>query len=59
MYGNCQTTKEELQEIVDGYEKAGFTGYRGCLDCMKLKWKNCPFVEKGQSTTRMKVKVLQ
>lgn len=38
----------ELQEIVNNYENAGFPGCLGCLDCMHLKWKNCPRSLKGQ-----------
>lgn len=48
MYLNRRPTRTELKEIESEYNDAGFEGCAGCLDCMKLKWKNCPFAEKGQ-----------
>ena len=47
-YLNRFPNQTELQTIADGYEKSGFAGCAGCVDCMCLEWKNCPVSEKGQ-----------
>lgn len=39
----------ELRNITARYEEQGFPGCVGCLDCMHLKWKNCPKALKGQN----------
>ena len=48
LYLNRRPTTREMMDIAEAYRDVGFEGCGGCLDCMKLKWKNCPFVEKGQ-----------
>lgn len=47
-YLNRRPTRVELQTIAERYEEADFPGCVGCVDCMNLKWKNCPYEEKGQ-----------
>lgn len=48
IYGNRQPTKDEVKRTQEQYDEVGFKGCAGCLECMNLKWKNCPFNEKGQ-----------
>lgn len=45
---NRRPTFAELQSIFDDYTQAGFPGCAGAIDCMKLRWKNCPIAHKGQ-----------
>lgn len=47
-YLNREPTLEELRRITSEYEAEGFPGCRGSLDCMHIRWKNCPFTLKGQ-----------
>lgn len=47
-YLNCGPDEGGLKNISTAYDNAGFLRYAGCLDCMKLAWKNCPLSEKGQ-----------
>lgn len=47
MYLNRRPSKPETMEIENDYNEAVFMGFGGWLDCMKLRWKNCPFTEKG------------
>ena len=46
-YLNRHPTVEEMREIVKEYENDGFPGCLGCIDCMHIKWKNCPRALKG------------
>lgn len=45
---NRRPTKQELSDIVNGYNGVGLPGCAGAIDCIKLYWKNCPFFDKGQ-----------
>jgi len=47
-YLNREPSPAELRSIEQGYAARGFPGCVGCVDCMKLKWKNCPREWKGQ-----------
>lgn len=47
-YLNREPTALELQQISDAYANRGFPGCVGCVDCMTIKWKNCPRAYKGQ-----------
>ena len=46
-YLNRHPDHSELREIARGYEESGFPGCIGCINCMHLKWKNCPKALKG------------
>ena len=48
VYLNRKPNEEELRTIVTEYEKRGFPGCIGAVDCMHLNWKNCPLAFKGQ-----------
>ena len=45
---NRPPTLSELRSVAKKYEKEGFPGCIGCVDCMHLHWKNCPKALKGQ-----------
>ncbi len=45
---NRRPTSAEMSEISNKYKTVGFPGCVGCVDCMKIYWKNCPYYEKGQ-----------
>lgn len=45
---NREPELDELRSVISGYEEVGFPGCVGCLDCMHVKWKNCPRAIKGQ-----------
>jgi len=50
-YLNREPTPTELRSIEEGYAARGFPGCVGCVDCMKLIWKNCPREWKAQFHT--------
>jgi len=37
-----ETTRADLQRIMDDYADAGFPGCMGCVDCSHWVWKMCP-----------------
>jgi len=41
-------TLSDLQRLLSDYEKAGFPGCMGCVDCSHWVWKNCPMSLHGQ-----------
>lgn len=45
---NREPTVTELQRLSDSFAARGFPGCVGSVDCMKIKWKNCPRAFKGQ-----------
>lgn len=45
---NLEPITEELRGIVRNNEASGFSGCIVCLDCMRIKWKNCVRIMKGQ-----------
>lgn len=45
---NREPSLPELRTITKQYEKEGFPGCFGSVDCMHLHWKNCPRAFKGQ-----------
>ena len=47
-YLNRHPSVQEMRSIEKLYSRAGFPGCIGCVDTMKIKWKNCPKVLKGQ-----------
>lgn len=47
-YLNRDPTEDELRQICSTYEREGFPGCRGSVDCMHLRWKQCPAELKGQ-----------
>lgn len=48
MFLNRRPNEGELEAIVEQFEEMGVPGCMGSIDCMKIKWKNCPYYEKGQ-----------
>ena len=38
----CDPSAEELQSIANEYERLGFPGCVGCLDCAGWEWDACP-----------------
>lgn len=47
-YLNREPNMEELRRITSEYEEEGFPGCRGSLDCMHVRWKQCPLEVRGQ-----------
>lgn len=47
-YLNREATSPEMQRITSAYGARGFPRCMGCVDCMTIKWKNCPRAYKGQ-----------
>ena len=45
---NRQPNMEEIRRTVGDYERFGFPGCIGCIDCMHMHWTNCPKALKGQ-----------
>lgn len=45
---NRRPTVQELNNIERSYNKIGFPGCIGAVDCCKLIWKNCPKEQMGQ-----------
>ena len=44
---NRHPNADEMKRITGEYENDGFVGCLGCVDCMHIKWKNCPRLWKG------------
>ncbi len=47
-YLNRPPTLSELRALEHAYAQNIFPGFIGALDCMQLRWKNCPKAWKGQ-----------
>ena len=47
-YFNRRPNESELTDVEKKYRKVGLPGCIGAVDCMKVRWKNCPASEKGQ-----------
>lgn len=45
---NRRPSVSDLRAVQDRYSARGFPGCIGCVDCMKVRWKNCPRSLKGQ-----------
>lgn len=45
---NRHPTAAELAALTDSFAARGLPGCMGSVDCMKIKWKNCPRAFKGQ-----------
>lgn len=48
LFLNREPTGAVLVALTEGFDKRGFAGCVGSVDCMKIKWKNCPRALKGQ-----------